>query len=44
MSRPSAKPALWKRLLRWLAVSVVLLVAAVVARFLWVTRDRQPGY
>jgi hypothetical protein len=44
MSRPSAKPALWKRLLRGLTVSVVLLVAAVVGRFLWVTRDRQPGY
>lgn len=44
MSRATAKTALWKRLLRWLAASVVILVAVVLVRFLWVTRDRQPGY
>jgi hypothetical protein len=44
MSGSPAKPPLWKRLIRWAAVSTVVLFALLAARFLWVTRDRQPGY
>ena len=44
MSRSPARTPLWKRLLRGLAVSVVVLFVAVLSRFVWVTRDRQPGY
>lgn len=44
MTGSPAKPPLWKRLIRWAAVSTVVLFALLAARFLWVTRDRQPGY
>ena len=44
MSGSPAQSPLWKRLVRWAAVSIVVLFALVMTRFVWVTRDRQPGY
>jgi hypothetical protein len=44
MSRADRKPALWRRILRWLFVFIVVVTSAAVARFMWVTRDRNPGY
>ena len=44
MNTSAVKRPLWQRLLRALAVFVVVMAALVFARFLWVTRDRKPGY
>ena len=44
MSRPDAPLPFWKKALRLAAFLATMLVLGGVARLLWMTRDRHPGY
>jgi hypothetical protein len=44
MSSPARPLPLWRRLLRLAGLLLVLLVVGSATRFLWMTRDRHPGY
>ena len=44
MARPDGSLPLWRKLLRLLGILLTLLVLGMISRFLWMTRDRHPGY
>ncbi|MSU48015.1 MAG: hypothetical protein EXS37_02825 [Opitutus sp.] len=44
MNAPLIRRPLWARVLKWLGLAVVLLLAAVVLRSWYAFRDRNPGY
>ncbi len=44
MPVPKSPLPLWRRLLRLLALLIVLFLCGSSARFFWMTRDRNPGY